>query len=470
MSPAEQNGRRRGGADRWCTVARPAPRLAYLEAPAAYPRLHQGLWCRLTGIIRARGLIADTGPAARMINFASLSELVDEHGIIRDMPAFVSQYRAYAGKIEPVSAQTAWADIKRLTGRGLMRQIQAAAPGYAAVYCLSYPAAYVDEQLAGLPRDLARALPHLRPAAGQDMDEERPPEDPAAEETGDDPELTGDLGQPETSPDLGPCGRLDTSPLMHDGYPLPQPGSGHIRAYHRPEWPARGGNHDQQASDAQHLLARCRAEWVRQRGEDRVPALDQAAKLAPLTARALRILGRPSDVEQLLTSRVASAEDLLRTLRWRLARELADARRAEQARLSPEEELAAERRAAEYYAGRHAAARAAVEARRSAGHQQRARGAVELARRLAAEHKTLFTDDPGLTKEISARRDADRKQQIDQWRAQTTAAEAEAQALDRIRALLAGDDGDRKRARALAQMTASRARKAPAAGGPVRLW
>jgi hypothetical protein len=145
-------------------------------------------------------------------------------------------------------------------------------------------------------------------------------------------------------------------------------------------------------------------------------------------------------------------------LRWRLSREIADARRVEEPRLSPEAEEAAERQAAEHYAAKRSA-----ENRRSPDYAGRARAAVELARQLQAERDNMFAADRRYAEEIATRAAAERARELELWRRETRAETAgqDQQALDEIRRLLAGTAEDRSRARALAQLTASRARRPP---------
>ena len=429
MSRAEHEDRRRATAVRWCPGR--APRPAYYEAPEEYPGLPSRLWCRLYRLMAHRGLLT-SDPARRLAAYLADTDTVHANGTIPDAPAMLAGYAARAG----VSMQTAWTDLGRLTVRGLVRQVQAAAPGIKARYRLSAPAAMIRAHLPGLPPELTRALYR------------------------DEPEPADDENQGDDSGSGSFCGGLDTSPHTREGSPPPPDGRARHRASRRSGRPCRG-SHDPGNNDAAALLARCRNEWVRQRGEQRVPAPDRLAGLVPLTSRALRVTARPGDVAQLLTERVASADDLVRTLRWRLSREVADARRAETPRLSPAEERAAERRAAEYYQARRAAEQAAVEARRGPDHAERALAVVDLARQLRAGRENMFAADHRYAEEIAARGEQERTRELELWRRETRAETAgqDQQALDEIRRLMAGTAEDRSRARALAQLTTSRARR-----------
>ena len=145
---------------RWCTSATPAPRPAYDESAEAYPGLSVRLWCRLYRLMEHRGLFADA-PALRMAAYLADTDTVRADGVIGDVPAMLAGYMARCH----VSRQTAYTDLGRLVARGLVRQVQAAAPGYRARYRLSAPAAMVAAEMPGLPRELARAL-------GQDHSED----------------------------------------------------------------------------------------------------------------------------------------------------------------------------------------------------------------------------------------------------------------------------------------------------------
>jgi hypothetical protein len=207
-----------------------------------------------------RGVL-EYGPAARMAAYLADTDTVHADGTIPDVTAMLAGYAARA----LVSTQTAWTDLGRLTARGLVRQVQAAAPGIKARYRLSAPAAVLRAHMPGLPPELARALYR---------DEQEPADD---EHQGDD------------SSSGSSCGGLDTSPICAR-VPPPPDSQAHHRARRRPGRPRRGIQHSGN-NDATVLLARCRSEWVRQRGEQRVPALDELAALVPLTSRALQVIG-----------------------------------------------------------------------------------------------------------------------------------------------------------------------------------
>lgn len=408
------------------------PRPAYYEAAEEFPGLPVRLWCRLYRLMAHRGLLT-SGPALRLAAYLVDTDTVRGDGTIPDVAAMLDGYAARAR----VSRQSGWTDLGRLVDAGLVRQVQAAAPGIRARYRLSAPAAAIAEHMPGLPPVLARAL---RPPAGPPVTTTEPVDE-----------------HQDTAVSDWSCGELDTSPLMHDGSPRPQPRSGNHGTNRRSGRPC-GGESQAGKAAADALLAACRSEWARQRGAHRVPCPADVARLVPLTSRALEVIARPHDVRQLLTERVASADNLVRTLRWRLSREIADARRAETARVSPEEEAAAEQRAAEHYQAQREAGQAAVAEHRRPGYAERAAAVVDLARRIRAEAEPRYVEDRRLVEELAARAERARVDELDRWRAETAASDDGEQALAEIRRLLAGSVEDRSRARALAQLTVSRIR------------
>lgn len=401
---------------------------AYYEAPDAYPGVAVRIWWRLFRLMVHRGLIAD-GAAGRLAKFLADTDAVHADGTIPEARAMLEIYAARC----QVSMVTAWADLRRLVDRGLVRQVQAAAPGIRARYRLSMPLAAVREHLPDLPGDLARAMYRHVPAEDADQDERL-----------------------DDEPDSGSsCGGLNTTPSPREGPPPPPAGTGPKGTNRRPGQPRRGdrGTGDSQVTG---LLARCRASWISQRGADRVPGVDELAPLVPVTSRALELTGRPSDVVQLLTHQVATADDLLRTLRWRLSREIADALRTERARMTPEEEAQAEERAAEHYRAQASVRAAAIENQRTPGYSARARSVVELARRIQVEREPSFTADRRAAEEIAARAAAENARRLDRWRAETERAEENARARAEIKSLV--EAGELSRAKARVQLIAQRGR------------
>jgi hypothetical protein len=239
-----------------------------------------------------RGVLTDD-PALRMAAYLADTDTVRTDGVITDVPAMLSAYMARAR----VSRQTAYTDFGRLIRRGLVRQLQAAAPGYRARYRLSAPAAMVAAWMPGLPPELARAI-------GQEDDEAEPMHE--ATERGEN------------------CGGLDPSPYMREGSPPSPCGNDQNGARRRTQYPRedeRSGN--EETDKARAVLKACTPHWCAQGA----PAVDsrQVARLEALVAVTLRHVP-PGEVIQLLTWRVAGARDLAGVLSWRLGRAVNAAR------------------------------------------------------------------------------------------------------------------------------------------------
>ena len=292
---------------RWCTSATPAPRPAYDESAEAYPGLSVRLWCRLYRLMEHRGLFADA-PALRMAAYLADTDTVRADGVIGDVPAMLAGYMARCH----VSRQTAYTDLGRLVARGLVRQVQAAAPGYRARYRLSAPAAMVAAEMPGLPRELARALSQDPPEAEQHD--------------------SGAQGGRESGM---PCGGLDPSPFTREGSPPSPSGTAHRGARHTASRRVDGGEIAiEELDQARAVLAACAGEWRAQRG--RAGDLPAAARLEVLTALALRH-APPGEVRQILTWHVAGARELAGVLAWRLGR-VVDAARQPRRRVAADED------------------------------------------------------------------------------------------------------------------------------------
>jgi hypothetical protein len=291
VSHAERQNRRRAAAVRWCTAEKPAPRPAYYDAAEAYPGLSVRLWCRLYRLMEHRGLLSDA-PALRMAAYLADTDTVRRDGVISDVPAMLAGYMARCY----VSKQTAYTDLGRLVRRGLVRQVQAAAPGYRARYRLAAPAAMVAASMPGLPPELARAIR----------------QDPEGSETPrPDRRRAGDGSG-------SACGGLDPSPYMREGSPPSPPGDGH-RGVQRRGWPCDRGEKitEEELDRARAVLKACAGEWRAQRG--RGAELGELGRVEVLAMLAMRH-APPGEIIQLLTERVAGARDLAAVLAWRLGR------------------------------------------------------------------------------------------------------------------------------------------------------
>jgi hypothetical protein len=251
----------------WTTEEAPSPRYAYHSADEPYPGLPRATWWRLVCLMRHRGHLAD-GPAMRMARH--LAATLDHTGTAADVPRLVETYAAH----HRVSARTAWADLARLTSRGLVRQLQAAAPGFPARYRLCAPVAVVAT-MGGLPAELASWV------------------------------------------------QLHTSPSLRDGLPTVP------RARARTDHPEvasqdRRGLSRAEANHAAELVSQCSIAWARQ---DRSLTEAERARLVSLVAIALRHVP-PGEAFEILTSQVRSARDLSGLLAYRLGRVITAARKS----------------------------------------------------------------------------------------------------------------------------------------------
>lgn len=444
---------------RWCTAEAPAPRPAYYEAADAYPALPPRPWCRLYRLMEHRGHLADA-PALRMARFLADTDTVSKAGIIRDVPAMIAAYRARCH----VSRQTAWTDLGRLVERGLVRQVQAAAPGYPACYRLSYPAAMVDAEMTGLPPDLARELPHRKQQAAGEPGEGH--DDDASQDQARDADPEPGGGQePEQAGEAGSCGRLDTSPLTREGSPPSPVGTGSSGT----PVPARGKIGTEERAAAVSVLSACRGQWLAQRGPLRVPDPAELRRVETLTALALRYAEVPGDVRQILTWHVASADDLARVLEWRLGRAVSAWRRASRPDLrDPRRRQAAaeaEEQADQLRAARNAAAVRQIGNGAPCPAEARARVLATSQRATARHHGADPTTEP---RPRDRQQRAEARPRLTLVTAPAPAAPGQDEAaaeLARVHAeiarLWAGTPAERSRARALAQLWTSR--RSPAA-------
>ncbi len=281
----------------WCTAAAPPPRPAYNGAAEAYPGLTRRAWWRLICLLWYRKTIED--PWARRMA-RHLARVADAQGMITALPDVM---RSYA-RANHVSVQTGYTDLRRLVLCGLVRQVQAAAPGHPARYRLSAPAAAIP---ADLPGDLARAIR----GSGDPG--------PAAPDSG------TQAQDPEPASPAS-CGSLDTSPSLYEGSPPSPYGTGADGPRRRRQHPAREKISSEERDQARAVLAASAGEWRAQRGRAPGPGSAELARVEAMTALALRHVPR-GEVIQLLTWHVAGARDLPGVLAWRLGQVLTTIRR-----------------------------------------------------------------------------------------------------------------------------------------------
>jgi hypothetical protein len=221
--------------------------------------------------MRHRGLLSARGGDACALRMARhLAVVLGDQGVITDVPEVIRTYVAH----HHVSERTAWADLGRLVDRCLLRQLQAAAPGYRARYRLCAPAAVIAERV------------------------------------------------PAPPPELASCVGLQTSPLTREGHPPPPPTRPRKSCPQASPGLRQGQSSDEQAQAAD-VIRRCAPRWAQQ---GHALAEDERDRLLPLVAIALRHVP-PGEIVELLTGQVASARDLPGLLTWRLGRIVAGARR-----------------------------------------------------------------------------------------------------------------------------------------------
>jgi hypothetical protein len=219
-------------------------------------------WWRLVCLMRHGGvLVARGGDACALRMARHLAARLGDQGVITDVPEVIRTYAAH----HHVSERTAWADLGRLVDRCLLRQMQAAAPGYPARYRLCAPAAVVAERMSAPP------------------------------------------------PELASCVGLHTSPFTREGYPPSRVGGARL-SIPADAQPGSGGISIDERDSARALLRRCAVS----------PTLP--GRIETMTAIALRHVP-PSELAEVLTDRLAGARDVAGVLAWRLGRLIAAARR-----------------------------------------------------------------------------------------------------------------------------------------------
>jgi hypothetical protein len=219
-------------------------------------------WWRLVCLMRHRGVLSAQGGDACALRMARhLAAVVGDHGVIADVPEVIRTYTVH----HHVSERTAWADLGRLVDRGLLRQLQAAAPGYAARYRLCAPTAVVAEHV------------------------------------------------PAPPPELASCVGLQTSPSTREGHPPSRARRARL-SIPAGARPGPGGISNEERDSARALLRRCAA----------APPLP--ARIESMTAVALRHVP-PGELQEILTDRLSGARDVAGVLAWRLGRVITAARR-----------------------------------------------------------------------------------------------------------------------------------------------
>ncbi|MBG0833268.1 hypothetical protein HS041_36825 [Planomonospora sp. ID67723] len=265
-----------------------------------------------------------------------LTHWADEHGGLTDMPRVM---RAYAATHD-LSVRTAWKDLGRLTGLGLVRQVHAAAPGRPARYALCLDLARLPPDF---PKDLGRAI-------------EKVADDPVERAKGR-PTLAsthaalarcvlvqyGGALSREKTVSFG-CGLVHTSPYIGEGSTPPRARSPRRggRDDHRRASGGRKSNDGQPTpwwkehgyddlQDARDVLRACQRHWRVQRtgrvapGTE-VPSDSELARLENFVVLLRRYVTFGESVE-ILTDQIASARNVAGVVRYRIGRLLRSFRR-----------------------------------------------------------------------------------------------------------------------------------------------
>jgi hypothetical protein len=348
------------------------PRPAALGADLLLPGMRRRPWIRLVSLATTRAE-AEFGPARpgpkkvdkRIGDIKDAAEAEAEVGklageqwrralttrAVRDMTGYLTSNAGAdpAGRIpntgrliasyakwHRVSEATAYRHWRAVRELGLVRQTQHSAPGEHARYVLAFPPAQLPADLpAGdvspQPMDLDAHVRGWDDHAGQALEE-------AAElqlvrygaatsmrtATTTPAPGTGPEGTPSTSTDTDPD---SLAAYYCEAFPLyakartPSPPARPQRRTHRA--PNRRGGRigtDERAA-ALGVLSDCRGRWVSQRGPDRLPSDAELERMVPLLVLVLRHTP-PSEVAELLTAQVRSADNLAGVLTWRLGRTL----------------------------------------------------------------------------------------------------------------------------------------------------
>jgi hypothetical protein len=272
-----------------------------------------------------------------MTGYLTSAAGADAAGRIPNTGRLIASYAKWH-RVTEVTAYRHWRAVREL---GLVRQTQHSAPGEHARYVLSFPPAQLPDGLpAGdaspQPMDLAGHTEAWTGHAGHALEEAAELELVRYGAATGSPTPTTTATKAGTGPATGPATSTDTTPNQggHDltayycqAFPLyakvrtPSPPP---QAPRRPPRRAsrRGGriNVDEQTAAA-GVLSDCRPQWTLQRGPDRLLTETEEQRLVPLLVLVLRHTPA-SEVVELLTTQVRSANDFTGVLTWRLGQTL----------------------------------------------------------------------------------------------------------------------------------------------------
>ncbi|GAA4209158.1 hypothetical protein GCM10022252_75260 [Streptosporangium oxazolinicum] len=335
------------------------------------PAVPRTTWFRLVALAWWRGTLADRC-AHRMARH--LTHHATKSGHLTNLPKVIGLYASQ----HRVGRRTAWKDLGRLVGLGMLRKTLGAAPGQSAQYVLCWDLARLPEDF---PKSLGRAVEMVTDSP-KALAERRPTLAGIHRALADC--VTVRYGSASCSTPIRSrgCGLVHTSLYTHDGSPPPatdtrlrDPSTGNRRR-------SQGEKTlDERMEEAREVLERCRALWMMQRAGrvppgTEVPSKAGMASLEHLVELLLRHLP-PTEVEELLSDQVRSARSMVGLVQWRIGRLLRGIRRRRKMRVDD--------------AGvRHAAWMAERAARweaQYAGSENRRRAIAE-ARRVQEQHGT----------------------------------------------------------------------------------
>lgn len=347
------------------------PRPAALGSGLLLPGMRRRPWLRLVRLVTARA-VEEFGPARpgpkagkRIADLKTTAEAEAEVAklaaeqwrralttrAVRDMTGYLTSHAGAdaAGRVpnigrliasyakwHRVSEATAYRHWRMVRELGLVRQTQHSAPGEHARYVLCFPPAQIPADLPMLdasaqPMDLDAHLRDWDDHAGQALQE-------AAElglvrygaatsmrtaTTTPKPGTRLD-GPPPTSTDTDPDSLAayycKAFPLYAKAKNPSAPSRVPARPRRAPD--RRGGRiRADERTAALGVLSDCMERWVAQRGTNRLPTDAELERMVPLLVLVLRHVPA-SEVIELLTRQVHSAESLAGVLTWRLGRTL----------------------------------------------------------------------------------------------------------------------------------------------------
>ncbi|WP_433358545.1 hypothetical protein [Streptosporangium sp. CA-115845] len=259
-----------------------------------------------------------------------LTHHADKAGHITNLPKVVGLYASQ----HKVGRRTAWTDLGRLVGLGMLRKTLGAAPGQRAEYVLCWDLARLP---GGFPKSLGRAVETVTDNPKR-LAMRRPTL--ASIHRALASCVTVRYGSRTCSTPIRSrgCGLVHTSPYTYEGSTPPPTESGLDEP---PGCDRRRSEGDktlaERMDEARELLERCRAMWVMQRAGQvpegtEVPSKSGMASLEHLVELLLRHLP-PGEVEELLSAQVRSARSMVGLVQWRAGRLLRGIRRRQQIRV-----------------------------------------------------------------------------------------------------------------------------------------